>query len=148
MKRTTECERVRLQMMAAFDGEIAGTADSHADTREHVAMCASCGRWLQQLESMSTRLEKAPYPGPPPDLWAAVEGRLSQAGAGQAATHRLWLVGALVVGWRALQLLVDLPLPAVHAVVPLAGALAALWMIARDPLAIETFAPELQKRGA
>lgn len=147
MNRTTECERVRLQVMAAFDGEAVEAADSHAETREHMAMCASCSRWLQQLESMSTRLEGAPYPGPSPDLWAAVEGRLSQAGAGQTATDRLWLVGALVVGWRALQLLTDLPLPAVHAVVPLAGALAALWIIARDPLAIETFAPELQKRG-
>ena len=96
---------------------------------------------------MSTRLARAPYPGRSPHLWGAVEGRLRQADAGRMATRRLWLVGALVVGWRALQLLFDLPLPAVHAVVPLACALVAFWMMARDPLAIETFAPELQKRG-
>ena len=147
MNRATECEGVRLRVMAAFDGEATGAAESPADTGEHIARCASCGRWLQELESMSTRLARAPYPGRSPHLWGAVEGRLRQADAGRMATRRLWVVGALVVGWRALQLLFDLPLPAVHAVVPLACALVAFWMMARDPLAIETFAPELQKRG-
>ena len=57
------------------------------------------------------------------------------------------VVAAFMLGWRALQLLIDLPFPLLHPLVPLACALAALWVIARDPLAIETFAPELQKRG-
>jgi hypothetical protein len=34
-----------------------------------------------------------------------------------------------------------------HPLVPLAAAVAALWQISGDPLAIETSAPELQKRG-
>jgi hypothetical protein len=61
--------------------------------------------------------------------------------------HRLWLIGALVIAWRALQLMFDLPLPMLHPLVPLAAAVAALWQISGDPLAIETSAPELQKRG-
>jgi hypothetical protein len=39
-------------------------------------------------------------------------------------------------------------LPVLHPLVPLAAAVAALWQISGDPLAIETAAPELQKRGA
>jgi hypothetical protein len=31
--------------------------------------------------------------------------------------------------------------------VPLAAVAAALWTLAGDPLAVKTFAPELQKRG-
>ena len=62
-------------------------------------------------------------------------------------TRRFRMIAASVLAWRAVQLLIDLPFPMLHPLVPLACALAALWVIARDPLAIETFAPELQKRG-
>lgn len=96
---------------------------------------------------MNNRFQQVSYPSAHVDLWTAVEGRLRESTATQQGMHRLWLIGALVVGWRALQLLIDLPFPALHPVVPLAGALAALWLIACDPFAIETFAPELHKRG-
>jgi hypothetical protein len=129
--------------MAALDGEGTAAADSRSAARQHLASCTSCSRWLRELESMNSRFQRLSYPGVQRSLWATVEGRLD---ARQPA-HRLWLIGALVVGWRALELLIDLPLPALHPIVPLAFAVAALRIVARDPLAIETFAPELQKRG-
>lgn len=147
MKPDTVCERVRLELMAALDGEAAGAADPHAQARQHLAVCPSCGRWLRDLESLSGRLQRVSYPDAPLDLWARVQGRLGQPEARQPVTYPLWLVGALMVGWRALQLLIDLPFPALHPVVPLTAAIAALWLMACDPLAIETSAPELQKRG-
>lgn len=149
MNPETSCERVRLQLMAALDGEaVAEVADSHADARQHLALCTSCSRWLEGFESLKSRFQRASYPGEQPDLWTAVEGRLRRSHAHQPTEYRLWLIGALMVGWRALQLLIDLPFPALHLVVPLVCAVAALRLIASDPLAIETFAPELQKRGA
>ena len=147
MTPDADCERVRLQLMAAFDGEAVTAADEAPDREQHVAACASCRQWVQDLESMDRRFQGMPYPGGPVDLWGAVEGKLGLSGTRPSATDRLWLIGALVLGWRALQLLIDLPLPMLHPLVPLAGAIAALWLLARDPLAIETFAPELEKRG-
>jgi hypothetical protein len=144
----TDCERVRLQLMAALDGEaVPAAGDPHTDARRHLVSCASCAQWLQELESLNSQFQGVSYPGAPLDLWGTVENRLRQSGTKLTVTHRLWLIGALVVGWRALQLLIDLPFPALHPLVPLAGAVAALWLIACDPLTIETFAPELQKRG-
>jgi len=144
----TDCERVRLQLMAALDGEAVPSAtDQRSDARQHLESCSSCHAWLRDLEAMNNRFQQVSYPSAHVDLWTAVEGRLRESTATQQGMHRLWLIGALVVGWRALQLLIDLPFPALHPVVPLAGALAALWLIACDPFAIETFAPELHKRG-
>jgi hypothetical protein len=96
---------------------------------------------------MTGRLERVAYPAAHLEVWGRIEGRLRQVNTGPTVTHRLWLIGVLVLGWRALQLLIDLPFPLLHPVVPLAGAVAALWLIACDPLAVETFAPELEKGG-
>ena len=146
MKPGTNCERVRLQLMAELDGEPVPTIDDpRAAARQHLLSCASCTQWLQNLETLNSRFHRFPYPDEELDLWGPLEGRLGQSDTRLTVTHRLTLIGALVLGWRALQLLIDLPFPILHPIVPLAGAIAALWLIARDPLAIETFAPELQK---
>ncbi len=149
MNPSTECERVRLLLMAALDGEAVPSApDQRSDAQQHLTSCSSCHTWLRDLEAMNNRFQRVSYPDAHEDLWAGVEGRLRESTARQQGMHRLWLIVALVLGWRALQLLIDLPFPALHPVVPLASAIAALWLIACNPFAIETFAPELHKRGA
>ena len=146
MNPGTNCERVRLQLMAELDGETVPTIDDpRADARQHLVSCASCSQWLQDVESLHSRFHRASYPDAQVELWGPLEGRLRPSDARLTAPHRLMLIGAFVLGWRALQLLIDLPFPILHPIMPAAGAMAALWLIARDPLAIETFAPELQK---
>jgi predicted anti-sigma-YlaC factor YlaD len=146
---STECERVRLALMAALDREPDSTGgDVRSDSHEHLASCSSCRRWLKDLESMNSRFQNVSYPAAKVDLWATVEGRVRHRERGLAVTHRLWLIGTLVVVWRAAQLLTDLPVPLLYPIVPLVGAMAAVWLVARDLLTIETFAPELEKRGA
>ena len=144
MNPGSDCERVRPQLMAALDSE---SVPDVADARHHLSSCSSCKRWLKNLESMNSRFHAVSYPRSQVDLWADVEGRIRLPGASLTRTHRLWLIAALVIAWRALQLMFDLPLPMLHPLVPLAAAVAALWQISGDPLAIETAAPELQKRG-
>jgi hypothetical protein len=134
--------------MAVLDGEASpAVADPHSDTRQHLASCPSCGRWLKDFESINSRFQRVSYPGVRMELWPTLEDRIRQPDTRLTVTRRLWLIGSFVLGWRALQLLVDLPFPMLHPLVPLASGLAVLWLIASDPLAIETAAPELQKRG-
>ena len=148
MNPGTDCERVRLQLMSALDGETDPEAtDPRPAARQHLAACSSCQRWLKDLESMNSQFHAVLYPRPQLDLWAAVEERIRLPDTSPTSTHLLWLIGALVIAWRALQLLFDLPWPMLHPLVPLAAAVAALWQISNDPLAIVTAAPELQKRG-
>ena len=144
MNQHTDCDRARLQLMAALDGEAASAAEP---TAEHLSTCSSCRQWLAELESMSGRLHTLSYPAASLDLWADVQRRIGQPDRTAVSPHRLLAIGILVLAWRALQLLFDLPFPLLHPLVPMAGAVAALWHVAGDPLAIATFAPELQKRG-
>jgi hypothetical protein len=130
--------------MAAVDGEI--DAASAAD-REHPSTCLSCRQWLSDLEQMDGRLQRLAYPDARIDLWAPVESRIRAVGSKPNAARGLWIIGSLVLAWRGLQLLIDLPFPVLHPLVPFAVAAAALWLLAGDALSIKTFAPELQKRG-
>jgi hypothetical protein len=131
--------------MAAIDGE--ADAASAAD-REHLSGCSSCQQWVSDLEAMDGRLRRLTYPDVRRDLWPLLETRIREIDAKPDPLGRLWIVGALVFAWRALQLLIDLPLPALHPLVPIMAGAAALWLLAGDPLAVKTFAPELEKRGA
>jgi hypothetical protein len=139
-----ECEHVRLTLMASLDGE---DGPESAPARQHVLACAPCRRWLEDLQSVSRQLDGLPYRGAGMDLWSSIEGRIRQSDRMPALSRRLGLVGALVLLWRAVQLFIDLPVPILHPLVPLAAAVVAVWLIAGDPLAIETSAPELQNRG-
>ena len=96
---------------------------------------------------MNHQFQGVPYVAAHADLWPAVEARIQSSETNASLTRRLWLIAALVLAWRALELLVDLPFPMLHPLVPLAAAVAALWQIAGDRLDVQTFAPELQKRG-
>jgi hypothetical protein len=140
---SSECERVRIALMAALDGE-----NDRASTPEpHLATCTSCQQWLQDLQGVVAKLDGLTYPNPRRDLWMAVEAGIARSERRAADARTLWPIVAIVLGWRTLQLAVDLPLPLLHTVVPLAALVAAVWLIAGDPLAIETSAPELQKGG-
>ena len=146
MNSGSDCDRVRLQLMAALDREtVEDVRGSDTDTDRHLASCSSCRGWLNDLESINTQFQSVAYPRLQVDLWAAVEGRIHESNMAAPVIQRLWLIGVVVLVWRALQLLIDLPFPVWHPIVPLAAAIAALWQVSRDPLAIETFAPELQK---
>jgi hypothetical protein len=130
--------------MALLDGEAA--ALSNPD-REHLSTCSSCQRWLADLESMTAQFQDLSYPDAQIDLWAAVEGRIGQADPIASLPQRLWPIGALLLGWRALQLSIDLPMPVLHLSVPFAAAvvIAVVWKVGGDPLAIATCVPELRK---
>jgi hypothetical protein len=130
--------------MALLDGE--GEALPEAD-RDHLSTCSSCQRWLAALETMTVRFQGFSYPDARMDLWSAVEGRIRQADPLTSLPRRLWPIGAVLLGWRAVQLSIDLPVPALDVFVPLAAAVAMVivWKMAGDPLAIATWTPELRK---
>ena len=56
-------------------------------------------------------------------------------------------MGGLVICWRAAQLLFDIPFAPLHLLVPLVVVIAVIRRFG-DPLAIDTFVPELQRGEA
>jgi hypothetical protein len=131
---------VRLVLMASLDGE--GSAPSASD-QQHLSTCASCQLWLTEMTSLAAQLQELPYPRAQVDLSTRVDERIHLA---DHKPGRLLLpIAAGVVAWRALQLFIDVPLPILHPLVPLAAVAVAVWRLAGDPLAIETLAPELKE---
>jgi predicted anti-sigma-YlaC factor YlaD len=139
-----DCERVRMTLMASLDGE---SDPRSTPDGQHLSTCVSCRDWVKGLESMNGQLQDLSYPSARVDLWTAVEGRIRKSEPRLTLPRRLWPIVAIVVVWRALQLFVDLPMPVLHLLVTLAATVAALSLVAGDLLAIETWAPELEKRG-
>jgi hypothetical protein len=144
MSTNTLCESVRIAFMASRDGEVDAPSAAH---EQHVLNCAECNRWLKDVQSMTGELQALSYPKAQVDLWAAVEGKIRQPKPEQLSPTVLWPIAAIVLVWRALQLFMDLPIPLLHPLVPLAALIATVWLVSRDPFAIETSAPELEKRG-
>jgi hypothetical protein len=142
---TSACERARTALMASLDGE---SAPDSPMAHEHVSTCVACQRWLEDLQAMTTRLQDLSYPAVQSDLWSTVADHIARDEGQPDLAGRLWPIAAIVLGWRALQLFVDLPMVMAHPLVPLAAALATAWLVTGDALAIQTSAPELQKRGA
>lgn len=92
---------------------------------------------------MTAQLHKLPYQRVQVDVWRRVEERIRRV---DHQPQRLLLpIAAGIVAWRALQLFIDVPLPILHPLVPLAAAAMTVWRLAGDPLAIETLAPELKE---
>ena len=142
---TNDCEHVRIRLMALVDGE----ADADlASGREHLASCASCQTWLTHMESLTTRLQQLSYPAAHQDLWLGVRDLISQPDRKSSLTRQVWPIGAAALAWRTLQLAVDLPLPELHPLVPLALAVVVIWRVGGHLLAIETVAPELGKEAS
>ena len=141
---TNDCERVRLHLMASADHE--AERPSPRD-HEHVSGCAACRQWLEDFESLTSRLHGVAYPPVQADMWSAVEKQIHHVDPTPSLTRQLAPVIVLTLAWRVLQLFVDLPVPAVHSLVPVAAAAFVAWRAGSRLLAIETWAPELQKRG-
>lgn len=143
MNTNPDCDRVRMRLMASIDGE--ADQGSAAD-REHASTCPACRHWLASFESLRGQLQDLSYHDAGVDLWSGVQDRIHTPDQ-TPLVHQLWPIGALVLGWRALQLFIDLPMPALHSLVPLVAVVVVVWRIGGDLLTIETFAPELRKRG-
>ena len=131
-----------MHLMAAADGE----AERSSIDQEHVSSCSSCQQWLQEFRAVAAEIHELSYPRMQTDLWPGVKEQIHQRGQ-PSLVRKLWPVGLLAIGWRTLQLSTDLPGPALSSLVPLAAAVLLVWWVGRGLLEIETWAPELDKRG-
>ncbi len=81
------------------------------------------------------------------DLWPALQQGLGIRTV-SGTMRRLWVAAGIVLAWRSLQLLVNLPSPVVNLLIPLAVVVTALWQLSTGRAGDSNLAPELEKRGA
>jgi hypothetical protein len=98
------------------------------------------------MEAVDGLLRTSTYPPARIDMWATVETRIRDNGQA-SLLERMWPACVALLGWRVLQLVVDLPMPWLQWAVPVLGLTYVGWRFGGSVIAIEASAPELQKRG-
>ena len=142
-----KCHGVRLAAMAKLDGESERAPGEEYDT--HVAGCEACREAIAAMTRLHAELDFVSYDSAPTDLWPAVQGRIvGRWRAGARERLGFGVLAALVVAWRTVQLVFDVPVPVLNALVPLAVAIFVGWWVAGDPLAIQSVVLEEQQERA
>ena len=145
---TNECEDVRLQLMAAADGE-ANDEFRPVAVEAHLQGCTDCRGWVAGLSLLDANLKRLGYLHDPVNLWPKVESRiLSTEAVPELPIVQLSLLVVFALAWRTAQLLTDFPSQIVDVALAIGTVGVALRLMPLSLFDIQTSAPELQKRGA
>jgi predicted anti-sigma-YlaC factor YlaD len=144
--REQKCDTVQLAAMARLDGESAPVGGDEYES--HLAGCEQCREVIAGVTRLHARLEALSDGAAVMDLWPAVHGRIVDQRRSGRERLVFGVLAAFVLAWRTAQLVVDVPVPVLNAVVPLAVAVLVGWWVAGDPLAIQAGGLEEQQERA
>ena len=135
MTNRSACEDVRIAVWALRDGESASIGQSEID--DHLTTCAECRAAVAGFERLDRDLSRVDYERLDADLWPELRPAIATLSRPDKVSPGALLgLIVLLVAWRAAQLLLDLPVPVVNSLVPLACVVFVLWRLAGDPFAI------------
>jgi predicted anti-sigma-YlaC factor YlaD len=145
--RDQKCDAVQLAAMARLDGESAPARSD--DDEAHLAGCERCREAIARMSRLHARLDALSHDEASTDLWPAIHGRIARRRP-SSALERLAVgaLAALVLAWRAAQLVFDVPVPILNALVPLTVVILIGWWICGDPLAIQPVVLEGEQESA
>ena len=145
--RDQSCDTVQLAAMARLDGESAPASGDEYDT--HLAGCEECRAVIAAMTRLHAELGSVSYDTALTDLWPAIQGRIVRRRLlGAREQLGFGVLAALVLVWRTAQLVFDVPVPVLNALVPLAVAIFVGWWVAGDPLAIQSVVLEEEQERA
>ena len=145
--RDRKCDTAQLAAMARLDGESPPASGDEYDT--HVAGCEACREAIARLTRLHARLDSLSDDRTVTDLWPVIQRRIvSRRLPGARERLAFGVLAALVLVWRTAQLVFDVPVPVLNALVPLALAILVGWWAAGDPLAIQSVVLEEQQERA
>jgi len=142
------CDDVQMAALARLDGEPAPLTSEDIDL--HLASCDACRAAVASLTAMHARLDRMDYEELDVDLWPMMRPRIVAASPRPRRRERRAFIGlAAVLGtWRLAQLLLEMPMPVLNSVVPLALLVLVLWRYTGDPFAIRVTPIQLEQEGA
>ena len=130
------CESVSMAAMAIADGYQSELSSEQINT--HLAGCADCRREIQQLQKLSSLLDTQERRMRTENLWPKLEGRLPNATL--KSTSRVpasfMLLGALLLGYRLVELIPDREFSFLYKVIPVLLVIAAFSYLRENPFKI------------
>ena len=140
------CDDVLAAVMARLDGETPALPADRIDA--HLAGCAGCRAAAARMTAQQGQLAALSLAGPGVDLWPAVGRRIGHRSSPRHGWIAFALVAAICLVWRTGQLVLDLPLPVVNTLVPLAVLVPLVRWLVGDPLAFNLTTPDLRQERA
>lgn len=141
-----KCDEVLVAVMASLDGERPALPADRIEA--HVNGCAECRAAVASMTGLQHQLAELAVSGPATDLWPAVGRRIGHRSTPAHGWLAFLLVACICVVWRTGQLVLDLPLPVLNAIVPLfLSMLLTRWLVG-DLLAISDTTPDLRQERA
>lgn len=130
------CESVSMAAMAIADGYQPELSSEQIGT--HLASCADCRRELSQLQELSSLLDSQERWLRTENLWQKIERRLPNVT--RTSTSRVWesfiILGALLLGYRLLELIPDRDFSFLFKFVPVILVIAAFSYLRENPFKI------------
>lgn len=133
------CESVSMAAMAIADGYQPEVSSEQIGT--HLASCADCSREVGQLQELSSLLDTQERRLRTENIWGGVESRLRDAAPAQSASTVLpsfMFLGALLMGYRLLELIPDRDLSFLFKFLPILLVIAAFGYLRENPFKISS----------
>lgn len=130
------CESISMAAMAIADGYQPEL--SSEQIKNHLRSCADCRRELEQLQELSSLLDTQERRLGTENLWQKIESRLPGARSTRTATvlPSFIFLGALLLGYRLLELIPDRDLSFLFKFVPVLLVIAAFGYLRENPFKI------------
>lgn len=139
------CESVCMASMAIADGYQSELSSDEIET--HLASCADCRREVGQLRALSSLLDAQERRQQTENVWQRVERRLPDASPAQSnsqAGYPFMLLGALLLGYRIVEMVPDRDFGFIFKLVPVLLVIAAFSYLRENPFKINS---ELRLEG-
>ena len=132
------CESVCMAAMAIADGYQPELSSEQIGT--HLASCAGCRRELEQLQELSSLLDTQERRLRTENLWQQIERRLPEiTRTSTSRVSRLFMfLGALLLGYRLLELIPDRDFSFLFKVVPVLLVIAAFAYLRENPFKVNS----------
>lgn len=133
------CKSVSMAAMAIADGYQPGLSSEQIGA--HLASCAVCRREIEQLQELSSLLDTQERRLMTENVWRTIEPRLPVAQPAQRTSNFLPLfmsLGALLLGYRLLELIPDRDFSFLFKFVPVLLVIAAFGYLRENPFSINS----------
>jgi hypothetical protein len=131
------CESVSMAAMAIADGYQPELSSEEVET--HLARCSDCRREVGELQALSSLLDMHERRPRTDEVWKQIAPRLPEVGLAQrksAAWPPFLFLGAMLLGYRLLELIPDRDFSFLFKLVPLLFAIAAFSYLRENPFKI------------
>jgi anti-sigma factor RsiW len=139
------CESVCMAAMAIADGYQSELSSDQIEA--HLANCSDCRREVGQLRALSSLLDSQERRQRTENVWQQVELRLPDAAAPPSiyqSWHAFMVLGALLLGYRIVEMIPDRDFGFLFKLVPLLFVIAAFSYLRENPFKINS---ELRLEG-